>query len=83
MSSESEMEHCLTLDKKLTLHDKKLRVSPTRRNCRLEVSNLATSVTAEELAGVFRGFGALHEEDTRVGLELNDEGEKIVQFNAT
>jgi hypothetical protein len=70
MSSEAEMEKCLSLDKTLILHDKKLRLARTRRNCSLVISNLASSVTAEQLAAVFRQYGSLHEGDTYVGLRL-------------
>lgn len=70
MTTESELEQCLQLDKKLMLRDKRLRLASTRRNCRLVVSNLAASVTAEQLAGVFRAYGALYEEHTHVGLSL-------------
>ena len=77
------MEHCLTLDKKLTLRDKRLRLAPTRHNCRLEVSNLAPTVTAAELAEVFRQYGALHEEDTRVGQSWESMGVGELAATAT
>jgi hypothetical protein len=70
MSSEAELEKCVELDKKLTLHDKKLRLAHTRRNSRLVVSNLAATVTTDQLAAAFRVFGSLYEDDTRVGLQL-------------
>lgn len=67
MSSKEELDRCLAMDKTLTLRDKRLRLASTRRNCRLVVSNLHATVTASQLATVFRMYGELHEEDTKVG----------------
>lgn len=80
MSCEAELQRCVGLDGQLYLRGGggALRTAHTRPRAaacrRLVVSGLAAGVTGQQLAAAFRPFGALHEADTRVGLQLDARG---------